>query len=1302
MHLQKFSRKKRYLLMAAVAGMLVVPGFAGKVNAEEAVVQEKTESEALDGTEAGSEEVTVEMNDIDSEEVNEEKTDTDSEEVNEEKTDTDSEEVTDKETETEVENVTGVENEAEPEEQTEDLTETVTEEPVAEPESVPAAVADTTNGWYTDESGNTYYYVDGKMVTSKTMEIGGALYAFNSSGKLIKDQSFSIYINSKWFYGRAKADGKMYRAEWYQKVYNGETTWYYYDGDGWAARDLFKVGNKTYLFDDTYGELMIGKLRYLDGTWYAGDEHGYPVALSGNGWKQCAGQWFYLKFGDPVKDCVVQIGSKYYGFDEYGRMFRDTLFGRNIASSGVNGMFKATADGSLLTNTWYQENGYLWYYFGSNGMACTGYQVIKNTPYIFSSNGYMMWSTVWTIESGAYQGLYYVDRNGKATKIKEGWNLVGSDYIYIKNGSLVNGCIMEIGGKLYAFDSYGFMYKNGSYYCPQENELSVRAKAGGELYRNEWYKGLNDIWFYYDNEGKTAVGVRKINGVSYAFAEGYDSLNASYGAMLTSGTIKDDNEKLWVIGKNGHVYCPDNGWFQVDGFWYYSETGSIVKNVIHKVNGKYYGFDANGRLYTNTRFMINGSYYRTTDGSGALLTGQWYGKEYYKENGLGCSGKTTLNGKVYYFRDGAAITDENILIDSTLYYADKNGVLSEVTKNGVYLYGVKRSFSYVENGTLVKSAWRKLGGNYYYFDKNGGAVTYHAKLDGVNYYFRPDGTMLNNGWNYTRSGEAVYLKGSGEALTGVQKIGSKYYYFDSYGVMQTGIVKIDGTSYYYNESGAYVGKLNDNGWTALDGLWFYCENGSVVRDTAREISGKYYYFDRRTGAMIKNYVDTYYDHIYGSNGARVTSGWVYVDGDWFYVNPESGRYVYGRQTVNGKEYMFNSGRMLTEDYFYGGMVLRIASNGEIIKQETVVNGQYNTPGPSVYYRDGYYYTGWVGSQYYSYGNLVVDQVVDGYLVDGKGNWVKKEGLYVSKSQDIDYGTEVHAYERRRYVKSNGLAAMNEWIRINGDWYYFNSRGEMAEASFIRDFTLYILDSATGKLLKSVKNPADGWYATGKSWIYVSAGTIKKAQFMDQGKVYNTAIMYSGEAVVSTVGALYYGDYTPYYYGSSGAAVTSYTGWKQLNGQSYYYGTTGRILQEWFTVGGKTYYCDTDTGLVTGWRIIDGILYHFNSSGQLTERVSHNNGWLKKGNDWYYYENGTLYTKELLHIGTKTYLMDEGKLVVNGSGYDYASDANGEILRNAWKKIGTKWYYFGSNGRYAVGQWQIDGKLYYFNDDGVMQ
>ena len=110
MHLQKFSRKKRYLLMAAVAGMLVVPGFAGKVNAEEAVVQEKTESEALDGTEAGSEEVTVEMNDIDSEEVNEEKTDTDSEEV------------TDKETETEVENVTGVENEAEPEEQTEDLT----------------------------------------------------------------------------------------------------------------------------------------------------------------------------------------------------------------------------------------------------------------------------------------------------------------------------------------------------------------------------------------------------------------------------------------------------------------------------------------------------------------------------------------------------------------------------------------------------------------------------------------------------------------------------------------------------------------------------------------------------------------------------------------------------------------------------------------------------------------------------------------------------------------------------------------------------------------------------------------------------------------------------------------------------------------------------------------------------------------------------------------------------------------------------------------------------------------------------
>ena len=55
------------------------------------------------------------------------------------------------------------------------------------------------------------------------------------------------------------------------------------------------------------------------------------------------------------------------------------------------------------------------------------------------------------------------------------------------------------------------------------------------------------------------------------------------------------------------------------------------------------------------------------------------------------------------------------------------------------------------------------------------------------------------GWQ-TEQGHKVYYKG-GEKLTGMQKIGKNYYYFNAKGVMKTGTVKADGTTYYMGDSG---------------------------------------------------------------------------------------------------------------------------------------------------------------------------------------------------------------------------------------------------------------------------------------------------------------------------------------------------------------------------------------------------------------------------------------------------------------------------------------------------------------------
>lgn len=62
-----------------------------------------------------------------------------------------------------------------------------------------------------------------------------------------------------------------------------------------------------------------------------------------------------------------------------------------------------------------------------------------------------------------------------------------------------------------------------------------------------------------------------------------------------------------------------------------------------------------------------------------------------------------------------------------------------------------------------------------------------------------DGSDLRSGW-VTRGGETYYYR-FGMKLTGQQKIGRSYYFFDKAGRMETGTAKSGGTTYYLSKSG---------------------------------------------------------------------------------------------------------------------------------------------------------------------------------------------------------------------------------------------------------------------------------------------------------------------------------------------------------------------------------------------------------------------------------------------------------------------------------------------------------------------
>jgi len=110
----------------------------------------------------------------------------------------------------------------------------------------------------------------------------------------------------------------------------------------------------------------------------------------------------------------------------------------------------------------------------------------------------------------------------------------------------------------------------------------------------------------------------------------------------------------------------------------------------------------------------------------------------------------------------------------------------------------------------------------------------------------------------------------------------------------------------------------------------------------------------------------------------------------------------------------------------------------------------------------------------------------------------------------------------------------------------------------------------------------------------------------------------------------------------------------------------------------------------GWTEEDGELRYMDGDGYFLTDT-----WKKRDGEWYY-------------------LNEEGYVSRSTMVDEYYVDENGKRVYNQWVSVAnddewddetpdTYWYYYGSNGKSIVSKWQsIDGKYYYFNDEGHMQ
>jgi glucan-binding YG repeat protein len=312
--------------------------------------------------------------------------------------------------------------------------------------------------------------------------------------------------------------------------------------------------------------------------------------VNARGWVQQGSDWYYQDSSDEfVTETIQASGNSKFYLGEDGRMMRDYFLENYNEATYYFG-----SNGAMVTNTWvaidsslveeapeYESDAY-WYYFGGNGKAIKGKTTLKPT----------------TID--------------------------GRKYIFNANGQMCTGWVNADTGTVNP-DENENPFQDALYYCGGDNDGVVRTGwvsyyEGYETSDDDWRADLDTIYFYfnpqngkktYSTEGENTAKTKNINGRTYAFNEegimytgwnAYDSGNENNKwAKPVYFSGNDDGhlvKKGWVYAVPSKYVDSSANDEDEDKYMYFANNGTIYKDVIKKVNGKYYAFSATGVMKT--------------------------------------------------------------------------------------------------------------------------------------------------------------------------------------------------------------------------------------------------------------------------------------------------------------------------------------------------------------------------------------------------------------------------------------------------------------------------------------------------------------------------------------------------------------------------------------------------------------------------------------------------------------------------------------------------------------------------------
>ena len=463
------------------------------------------------------------------------------------------------------------------------------------------------------------------------------------------------------------------------------------------------------------------------------------------------GNWYYVKDGKALTGLQTIDYVDVY-FDADGKQVKDDT--RQIDGSTYH---FAKDSGQITRNAFASDKMGNWYYFGQDGKALTGKQIVDNFTLYFYPNGVQAKDAFVILDGNTY---YFQKDSGQLISNRYWSDDEGNWYYSDKDGRLLIGAQTVDFVNVYFYDDgvqvKGDFAPNGHYYD----------KDTGALVTNR-YVEKDGKWYYVNDKGDKLIGAQTIDGVEVYFD-------------------KDGIQAKGVFANADHFYDKD--------------TGAAVRDQIVEVDGKRYYVGTDGRKVYSGTHIVHGEEVNLIVGDGHQGFGEF---TYYADSGdyIGFDGKkVTKAGFVrtkdnhWYYLDGKGGKLVSVqVIDGELYYfglptrkyyygMQSRGELiyayySDTIPNSSHIYYLDEA-----TGAALKNQYHEWEGSWYYFGPNWYALTGEQTIDNVPVYFHSNGKQAK-GELVTVDGKIHYYDAnSGARLSNIDiTIKGETYHFDADG-----------------------------------------------------------------------------------------------------------------------------------------------------------------------------------------------------------------------------------------------------------------------------------------------------------------------------------------------------------------------------------------------------------------------------------------------------------------------------------------------------------------------------------------